>query len=126
MLTARCNPARLALAARPWKLAAASILGAALACATGPSPPPSWNHPETALLWPQGTERARIEYLGVLRTPADLGRKLGLFARLKTIVFGEQSVALVKPISVAKNEAGMRAGRSLVRSQAQKAPTAGW
>jgi DNA-binding beta-propeller fold protein YncE len=41
--------------------------------------------------------------MGVLRTPADLGRKVGLVERLKSIVFGEQSVALVKPISVAKN-----------------------
>jgi len=87
----------------PRAIAAAVIIGGTLACATGPSPQPRWNHPEVGLVWPRGEERARIEYMGVLRAPADLGRQVGLFERLKNVVFGEQPVALVKPISVAKN-----------------------
>jgi DNA-binding beta-propeller fold protein YncE len=88
---------------------AAAVLGGVLACATGPLPEPSWNHPEVSLVWPRDSEseRARIEYLGVLRTPADLGRRAGLFERLKNLVFGEETVALLRPISVSKNRVGM-------------------
>jgi DNA-binding beta-propeller fold protein YncE len=91
------------------RLAAAAILGGVLACSMGPLPPPSWNHPEVSLVWPRDSEseRARIEYLGVLSTPADLGRKVGLFERLNHLLFGEERVALLRPISVAKNRAGM-------------------
>ena len=83
------------------------VFAAALACATGPPPPPRWNHPEVALAWPEHPEPARIEYLGVLRTPADLGRKPGLFERLKNAVFGTEQEGLLKPIAVAKNAAGL-------------------
>jgi DNA-binding beta-propeller fold protein YncE len=60
------------------------------------------------LVWPAGAEQpARIEYLGSLRGPSDLGRKDGLFARLKSILFGSDPIEFLKPISVAKNRAGM-------------------
>ncbi|MFV2070174.1 MAG: hypothetical protein ACC645_24670, partial [Pirellulales bacterium] len=60
-----------------WTLAISLAFAAAFACATGPPPSPNWNHPEVALVWPERPEPARIEYMGVLRTPADLGRKPG-------------------------------------------------
>ena len=82
---------------------------AALACATGPPPPPRWNHPEVVLVWPERPETARIEYMGVLRTPADLGRKPGLYERIKNVIFGAEPKALLKPIAVAKSAAGVLA-----------------
>jgi sugar lactone lactonase YvrE len=85
----------------------ALVFAAALACATGPPPSPRWNHPEVALVWPDPPELARIEYMGFLRTPADLGRQPGLLERIKSAVFGTEAVALLRPIAVAKNKAGM-------------------
>ncbi len=84
-------------------------LAAAFACATGLPLPPNWNPPEVALTWPEHPEQARIEYLGVLRTPADLGRKTGLYERIKNTLFGASPEALLKPIAVAKNAAGVLA-----------------
>jgi sugar lactone lactonase YvrE len=92
-----------------WRCGILLIFAAALACATGPLPPPRWNHPEVALAWPEHPEPARIEYIGVLRTPADLGRKPGLFERIKNVVFGTEQETLLKPIAVAKNAAGVLA-----------------
>ena len=89
------------------RIAVAAILGSALACATGPPPVPRWNHPEVKLVWPERPDRARIEYLGSLRTPADLGRRAGWFERVKTALFGAKPAALLKPIAVAKNRSGM-------------------
>jgi len=81
----------------------------AFACATGPLPPPRWDHPEVVLTWPEHPEAARIEYMGTLRTPADLGRKPGLYERIKNAVFGTEQMALLKPIAVAKSAAGVLA-----------------
>ncbi len=92
-----------------WRSGIPLIIAAALACATGPPPDPRWNHPEVALAWPEPPEPARIEYLGVLRTSADLGREPGLFERIKNAVFGLEQEALLRPIAVAKNTAGILA-----------------
>jgi DNA-binding beta-propeller fold protein YncE len=62
-----------------------------------------------ALAWPEPPAPARVEYLGVLRAPADLGRKPGLFERIKNAVFGTEPETLLKPIAVAKNAAGVLA-----------------
>jgi DNA-binding beta-propeller fold protein YncE len=80
---------------------------AAFACATGVPPTPNWNHPEVALVWPEHPEPARIEYMGVLRTPADLGRRPGVYERIKNAFFGAEQEALLKPIAVAKSAAGV-------------------
>jgi len=92
-----------------WGLGIFLALAAAFACATNPPPLPSWNHPDVALVWPEGPEPARIEYIGVLRTPTDLGRKPGFFERIKNAVFGSDQEALLKPIAVAKSAAGVLA-----------------
>ncbi|MBW2541014.1 MAG: SMP-30/gluconolactonase/LRE family protein [Deltaproteobacteria bacterium] len=74
-----------------------------------PLPPPNWNHPEIALSWPEAPEPARIEYMGVLRNPADLGRKPGWFERVKNAVFGTEPKSLLRPTAVARNAAGVLA-----------------
>jgi DNA-binding beta-propeller fold protein YncE len=58
------------------------------------------------LVWPGAPERARIEYVGALRSAEDLGREVGRLARLKSVLFGEDPVEMIKPLDVAKNEAG--------------------
>jgi sugar lactone lactonase YvrE len=88
-------------------LCAAVALAGACAFATGPPRKPAWNNPELRLVWPRPPEPPRIEYLGVLRSPTDLGRKIGLTERLIAALFGEDDTAMVKPIAVAKNGKGM-------------------
>jgi DNA-binding beta-propeller fold protein YncE len=105
----RCGQMGGLLSHASWKFGIPLALAAVFACATGPLPPPNWNHPEVALVWPEHPEPARIEYMGVLRTPADLGRKPGLYQRIKNAVFGTDQKALLKPIAVAKNAAGVLA-----------------
>jgi DNA-binding beta-propeller fold protein YncE len=88
-------------------LGAISISAAALGCATGTPPPPNWSQPEAHRVWPVSPERPRVEFMGFLRTPADLGRSVGFLERVKTAIFGTDPVALLKPIAVAKNNSGI-------------------
>lgn len=84
-----------------------AIFAGALACVSGAPSPPRWNDPEVYRVWPASPERPRIQYLGHLRIPADLGRKSGLFERLKSALFGSDPQGLLKPIAVAKNKVGV-------------------
>jgi sugar lactone lactonase YvrE len=52
---------------------------------------------------------ARVEYLGHLRSPSDLGRRPGVFERMRYALFGTNEQALLKPIAVATNPAGVLA-----------------
>jgi hypothetical protein len=88
-------------------LGAGAVCGASVACVGSPTTPPPWSHPEVRRVWPREPERPRIEYLGVIRSAADLGGKIGPWQRLKRVLFGEEQTAMVKPISVAKNAAGV-------------------
>jgi DNA-binding beta-propeller fold protein YncE len=45
--------------------------------------------------------------MGTLGSAADLGREIGFFERLKTVIFGEAHSSMLKPVSVAKNRAGL-------------------
>jgi DNA-binding beta-propeller fold protein YncE len=70
---------------------------------------PAWNEPGVRLVWPPPPERARIEYVGAIRSGEDLGRENGWVERLKSVVFGREPMEMVKPTAVAKNEAGLLA-----------------
>jgi DNA-binding beta-propeller fold protein YncE len=109
MSRTRCGHTRGFLRPTSWGCGILLVFAVALACATDSSPLPRWNHPEVALAWPEYPEPARIEYRGVLRTPADLGRKPGLYERIKNAVFGRDEEALLKPIAVAKGATGILA-----------------
>lgn len=86
---------------------AVAVSAVALGCATGTPPPPRWSQPEVHRVWPASPERSRVEFMGFLRTPADLGRRIGFLERVTTAIFGVDPVALLKPIAVAKNDAGV-------------------
>jgi sugar lactone lactonase YvrE len=87
---------------------AVGLLGGALlgGCASG-SPPRAWNEPETTLVWPAPPEQARVQYLGSIRTAANLGVTPGFFERLRRLVLGTRELALVKPVAVARNARGL-------------------
>jgi DNA-binding beta-propeller fold protein YncE len=87
--------------------AAVAFLGALLACATGPGAPRAWDEPGVEIVWPEPPELARIAYVGAIQSPADLGHRPGLFQRLKDTIFGVRQAAMVRPTSVAVNEAGV-------------------
>jgi sugar lactone lactonase YvrE len=88
-------------------LVVAALATGFLACASGPLPEPAWNTPAVRRVWPQDSDRPRIEYLGVLRSARDLGAKVSAWQRFKTVLFGEDETGMVRPIAIAKNRAGM-------------------
>jgi DNA-binding beta-propeller fold protein YncE len=81
-------------------------LGGSSGCSAVSTEVPIRRAPAERLVWPGAPERARIEYVGALRSAKDLGRKDGRLARLKSVLFGEDPVEMIKPLDVAKNEAG--------------------
>jgi sugar lactone lactonase YvrE len=87
--------------------AAVGLLGVALACATGAGAPPAWDQSGVERAWPQPPERARIAYVGEIRSPSDLGRRPGFVQQLKTVIFGSEPAPMVRPTAVAVNEAGV-------------------
>ncbi len=57
--------------------------------------------PAPPLVWPGGSERPRIRYLGQIATEADLKAAVSLRQRLSSVVFGRQPVrGLVTPYAV--------------------------
>ncbi|MDH5306006.1 MAG: 6-bladed beta-propeller, partial [Myxococcales bacterium] len=89
------------------RAAAALILGACAACASCATAPRAWNEPGAELVWPEPPERARIAYVGAIRSPADLGVGSGWLDRLAAAVFGAEQARMVRPIAVAVNGAGV-------------------
>jgi DNA-binding beta-propeller fold protein YncE len=104
---------RAARHARGWRAASALGLATALAlveslgCATAATRPGAWERVAPGFVWPPPPETARIGYLGRIRSGADLGRTEGWLTRLGNAVFGKEPKSLVKPISVARNPAGL-------------------
>jgi len=94
-------------AASALGLATALVLVESLGCATAAPRPGAWERVAPGLVWPPPPERARIGYLGRIRSGADLGRTEGWLTRLADTVFGKEPMSLVKPISVARNRAGL-------------------
>jgi sugar lactone lactonase YvrE len=86
-------------------VAAIALLGAFLACAGGSAPPRAWDEPEAEIVWPEPPEPARIAYAGAIGSAADLGRRPGFFQRVKDTLFGVEPTPMVRPISVAVNDA---------------------
>jgi sugar lactone lactonase YvrE len=71
------------------------------------APPAAWNRPDPRLVWPAPPEPARIQYLGAIHSPADIGLRPGFVRRLVDFVFGKEETALVKPVSLARNRTGL-------------------
>jgi DNA-binding beta-propeller fold protein YncE len=98
---------------RACRLAVALGLGGAVcsidivACATAKPEHRVWDDPETTRVWPLPPAHPRIEYVGAIHSVDDLGKKKGLARRFLSAIFGESQEAMIKPISVAKNAAGM-------------------
>jgi sugar lactone lactonase YvrE len=90
-----------------WAPLLAAVLAGGLACASGPPPEPGWRRSEVRRVWPEPPDPARIEYVGALREPADLGRRLGWLERVKAVLFGTEPMPMLRPIAVAKNERGV-------------------
>jgi len=85
----------------------ALVLSGSPGCATPAPRPGAWEREGTDRVWPLPPERARIGYLGQIRSEEDLGKKKGWLARLADSVFGKETKALVKPLAVARNRAGL-------------------
>jgi DNA-binding beta-propeller fold protein YncE len=88
-------------------LATALALSGGLGCATAAPEPGAWERVRPERVWPLPPERARIGYLGQIRSAEDLGRKKGWLARLADAVLGREPMTLVKPLAVARNGAGL-------------------
>jgi DNA-binding beta-propeller fold protein YncE len=88
-------------------LAAAVALCGGLGCATAAPQPGAWERVSPARVWPSPPERARIGYLGKIRSGEDLGLTKRWWSRLADAVFGKDPMSLVKPLSVARNPAGL-------------------
>lgn len=99
----RLGPRRVSL----LLLAVTAFAIGLLACANAPLPEPGWRTPEARRVWPQDSEQPRIEYVGTLRSARDLGAKRGAWQRFKSVLFGEDETGMVRPIAVAKNQAGL-------------------
>jgi sugar lactone lactonase YvrE len=82
-------------------------LSGALGCASAAPEPGAWERVVPERVWPPPPERARIGYLGRIRSADDLGRTRGWLARLADAVFGEKRMALVKPLAVARSAEGL-------------------
>jgi DNA-binding beta-propeller fold protein YncE len=82
-------------------------MAGASACVGIPASRPAWNDPGVRLTWPLPPEPPRIQYLGALRSEADLGRKIGLMERLGSLLFGSERRAMIKPVAVARNNNGL-------------------
>lgn len=97
-----------------WPLVAASIAAACFVCgvagcATRALQPGFWERTELDLVWPAPPERARIGYLGEIRSADELGRPKGWLQKLGERIFGEAPMSLVKPLALARNETGLLA-----------------
>jgi DNA-binding beta-propeller fold protein YncE len=58
------------------------------------------------LVWPRAPEQARIEWLGEVRKPSDLGIRPGLFRRILHFFVGEEKLNLVRPHGVSVDAKG--------------------
>jgi sugar lactone lactonase YvrE len=58
------------------------------------------------LIWPQAPEQARIEWLGEVRKPSDLGIRPSLFRRILHFFTGETRLNLVRPHGVSVDAKG--------------------
>jgi DNA-binding beta-propeller fold protein YncE len=94
-------------AASALGLATALVLVESLSCATAAPRLAAWERVAPEISWPPPPETARVGYLGRIRSGADLGRTKGWLTRLADAVFGKEPMSLVKPISVARNPAGL-------------------
>jgi DNA-binding beta-propeller fold protein YncE len=64
-----------------------------------------YERPETELVWPGPPEQARIRYVGLLSTEADLGKKVSWTEGLGRALFGEKRIGvLLGPYAVAIDE----------------------
>ncbi len=100
---------RRGAAALALGLTAGLALWGSLGCATAAPEPGAWERVVPGRVWPPPPERARIGYLGQIRSAEDLGRNKGWLARFVDGVFGEESMSLVKPLSVARSPDGLLA-----------------
>jgi sugar lactone lactonase YvrE len=96
------------LAPALWAAVAWLSLGSP-GCATRAPETASWERTELELLLPPPPEVARIGYLGEVRSEGDLGRRNGWLGNLLDWVAGKKKMSLVKPLSVARNRAGLLA-----------------
>ena len=86
-----------------WAIVA---LAGMAACVVGPAPR-RWDDVDVRMVWPDPPERPRVEYVGAIRSAEDLTPQRGWLARLKDLVLGGEPTAMVKPVAVARNEAGL-------------------
>jgi sugar lactone lactonase YvrE len=99
---------RRCLAAALW-LATACFFCVSPGCATRALQPGFWERTQLDRVWPAPPERARIGYLGEIRSAEELGQTKGWLRTLGDRIFGEVPMSLVKPLAVARNETGLLA-----------------
>lgn len=64
------------------------------------------NNKDVSLIWPPHPSKPRIEYLGSVSGPEDLGIKNGFFGFLRDVVFGEEDNNMVQPMDAVANQFG--------------------
>jgi sugar lactone lactonase YvrE len=78
-------------------------------CATRAVRPGFWERVELDRVWPDPPDRARVGYLGEIRSADELGRPKGWLQKLNERLFGEAPMSLVKPLALARNATGLLA-----------------
>lgn len=89
-----------------WALAI-GLTGLGVSCQSDRSPAFSLTTPSEKLVWPQPPDPPRIAYVGAIRSPKDFGHRPGTKQWLRRMLVGTQTVALIKPVALARNESGL-------------------
>jgi sugar lactone lactonase YvrE len=80
---------------------------ALLACASAGQQPPAWESPGVKRVWPLPPDPPRVEFVGEIRSAADLGKRAGPWQRLVRLLFGDEPTAMIKPVAVARSRGGV-------------------
>lgn len=83
------------------------LMACGISCQTRSERTAFWERSSVELVWPPPPDPPRIEYVGVIQSGAGPGRNTGLRSRLAGLILGPRNTALIKPMAVAKNEAGL-------------------
>jgi sugar lactone lactonase YvrE len=94
------------LAVALW-LAGAWLFSSSPGCVSGELEAGFWERGEVERVWPPPPDRARVGYLGEIRSARSLGKPRSWLQKLGDRIMGESPMSLVKPLAVARNASGL-------------------
>lgn len=83
------------------------LASAAISCQTSGGRSSFWAESTETLVWPPPPDPPRVRYVGAIHSQKELGRSTGIGRRLGRLLLGAKKTALLKPVAVATNGAGL-------------------